>query len=151
MGVAGQNTVRGDLLDTPHADVLADLGDQVGTRLFDAAAVCELFVGKGRGIRRTRRQSGRCNGFRKCDKVLILGNEIGFRVDLDHRRLVAVLRDDDAAVGRHAAGFLVGFRLAGLAQVFRCQIHITVRFDQRLLALHHASAGALAEFLYHRC
>ena len=31
------------------------------------------------------------------------------------------------------------------------RIHVAVGLDQRLLALHHAGAGALAQFLYHRC
>ena len=51
-----------------------------------------------------------------------------------------------------AAGFLGGCRKALLAQPINGSFHIGAVFDQRLLAIHHACAGTLAQVTDHtRC
>ncbi len=52
------------------------------------------------------------------DEELVLGDEVGFAVDLDEHGLAAVLREHDAAFGGNAAGLLVGLGQALLAQPF---------------------------------
>ena len=56
--------------------------------------------------------------------------------------------DHDHAFGRDARGLLVGLRETGLAHQLGGGVQIAVGFDERLLALHHARAGALAEHLH---
>ena len=84
-------------------------------------------------------------------EVVSLGHEVGLAVDLnDHTHgcvLVGVLSYN--ALGRNTAGLLGGLAQTLLTQPFNSLVHIAVACDKRLLAIHHASAGALAQFLYH--
>jgi hypothetical protein len=56
----------------------------------------------------------------------------------------------DQALGRDAAGLLGGLRQALLAQPVDRRLHVAVVLGQRLLAVHHADAGGLAQVLDHR-
>ena len=95
-----------------------------------------VLVEVGRGQRR------RSHGLGERDKVFILGNEIRLGIHLDDHGPTAVAGDDDPAVGRHASRFLVSLGLAGLAQILCRGVHIAAGVHQRLLAFHHAGAGA---------
>ncbi len=53
----------------------------------------------------------------------------------------------DHAFGGDARCFLVGFGKPLLAHELRGRVKVAARLDQRLLALHHAGAGALAQLL----
>jgi hypothetical protein len=55
------------------------------------------------------------------------------------------------AFGRGAPGLLRGLGLTGLAQHLDGGLDIAADLDERLLALHHAGAGALAQFLHQCC
>ena len=55
----------------------------------------------------------------------------------------------DQAFGRDAAGFLGGLRQALLAQPILRRLHVAVGLGERALAIHHAGAGQLAQFLDH--
>src|SRR5690606_14941458 len=87
------------------------------------------------------------DGFGEGDEVLVLGDEVGLGVDLDDSRAVARLRERDAALGGDAVGLLVGLGQAGLAQRLGGGVDVAAGLGERLLALHHAGAGALAQFL----
>src|SRR5690606_31492955 len=96
------------------------------------------------------RQRGGGDGVDERQEVLVLGDEVGLGVDLDQHGLAAVLGGDDAALGGDAVGLLVGLGQAGLAQPFGGGVDVAVVLGERLLALHHAGAGALAEILDER-
>src|SRR6056297_65866 len=87
----------------------------------------------------------------EAQKVVVLGDEIGLAVDFDQYGVSFVAGSDDRALGGHAPGLLVGLRQATLAQVLDGRVQVAVGLDQRLLAFHHAGAGALAEFLDQGC
>ena len=72
------------------------------------------------------------------------------RVDLDDRALVAVDGDADQALGGGAAGLLGGGGEALGAQPVDRGFHVAAGLAERLLAVHHAGAGALAQFLHSR-
>ena len=55
--------------------------------------------------------------------------------------------DHNDAFGGHARGLLVGLGQALLAHQFGGGIQVALGFNQSLLALHHARAGALAQLL----
>ena len=79
---------------------------------------------------------------------LVARDEVGLGVDLDHRGAVGRRGDADQALGRDAAGLLGGRREALLAQPVDRGLHVAAGFDQRLLAVHHAGAGPLAQILH---
>src|SRR5690606_26342360 len=87
------------------------------------------------------------DGFGEGDEVLVLGDEVGLGIDLDDGRAVAGLGEGDAALGGHAVGLLVGLGQAGLAQRLGGGVDVAAGLGERLLAFHHAGAGALAQFL----
>ena len=140
-----------DDLRAANRDVLAHFLHEPGARFFDRAPVAERLCGQLSDVGLATGERGPGNSLGKRYKVLVLGDEIGFRIDLDDNRLAAILLDHDAAIRSHATSFLVGLGRPGLAQRLRSRIEVTVRFNECLLALHHAGAGALAEFLHHGC
>ena len=84
-------------------------------------------------------------------EVVLARDEVRLRVDLDQHGLLAVGRalDDDHAFGGHAASLLVGLGEARLAHRLGGGLEVAVGFDERLLALHHAGARALAQLFHH--
>ena len=80
-------------------------------------------------------------------------DEIRLAVDLDERCDLRVIGDVscDDALGSDAAGLLLSLRNALLAQVVDRLVHVAVGLRQRLLAVHHACACALAQLLDHLC
>ena len=83
-------------------------------------------------------------------ELLVARNEIGLRVDFDHDALGARRQRADQAFRRDAAGLLGGLRQALLAQPILRFLHVAVGFGEGCLAVHHARAGRLAQFLDHR-
>ena len=126
--------------------VLADGGDIVGQLLLDGAA------GRiGRALQRLdviagleRQASDVADEFLE---LLVLGDEVGFGIDLDDRALGALDGDADEPFGGGAAGLLGGGGEALGAQPVDRGLHLALGLGQRLLAVHHAGAGALAQFL----
>ncbi len=82
-------------------------------------------------------------------EVFVLGDEVGFGVDLDEDMAPSlfVALEHDSAFGRDARSLLVGFRLALLAEQLGRVVDVAAGVDQRLLAIHHPRAGTLAELL----
>ena len=81
---------------------------------------------------------------------LVLGDEIGLGIDLDDRAALALDDDADEALGGGAAGLLRGRGKALGAQPVDRGFHLAIGLGERLLAVHHAGAGALAQFLHDR-
>src|SRR6185437_13349785 len=134
---------------TAHLHVLADLRDQRLTGFLDTAAT-ELGGLQGLGVLRAALERGLRHFIGERQEIFVLGDEIGFRVDLDQHAVAAVLGQRDAAFGGHAIGLLVGLGETLLAQPFDRRVDVAVVLGERFLALHHAGAGALAQFLDHR-
>ena len=130
-----------------HLHVLADLGDDGGAGFLDGFAGRQLGVLQRFGIGGAGGQCGLGDGIGEGEEVVVLGHEVGLGIDLDQHGLAAVLRHHDAAFGGDAAGLLVGLGQAGLAQPLGGGVDVAVVLGERLLALHHAGAGALAQFL----
>ena len=80
--------------------------------------------------------------------IIVRGNRVvalELRHDADLAAHVDVGLDD--ALGGHAAGLLLGGSDALLAEPLHRLVHVAVGLGQRLLALHHANAGRLAQLL----
>ena len=77
----------------------------------------------------------------------VAGHEIGLGVDLDHDGFTHAGVNADQTFRGSAAGLLVGLRNALGAQPVDGRLHVAIRLGQRRLAIHHARAGELAEFL----
>ena len=77
------------------------------------------------------------------DEVGVLGDEVGLAVELEQG---AVLADDDA-VGRRALEALADVLGALDAQELDGLVVVAVGLGERLLAVHHAGAGGVAETL----
>ncbi len=80
-------------------------------------------------------------------ELLVAGDEIGLGIDLDDGALGALDGDADQAFGGDAAGLLGGLGETAGAQPVDGGFHVAVGLGQRLLAVHHADAGRVAEFL----
>jgi hypothetical protein len=138
-----------EALQTTHLDVLADLGDQSLACGIDGAAVGQRLTGQRLGVLGAAAERGRGYGFGEGQEVGVLGDEVGLAVDLDHDAGFTVVGDPDHdhAFGGGTAGLLGRLRLTGLAHGLDGGLDVSVGFHERGLALHHAGAGALAQFL----
>ena len=81
------------------------------------------------------------------------GDEVGLAVDLDEDAdlAAAVNVGADRPLGGDAPGLLGGRGEPLLAQVVDGALHLPLALGERLLAIHHPSAGALTELLDHLC
>ena len=138
--------VGGDLAvedgDPAQLQLLADLGGQLLHGLVDGLVVelgglQRLQVGAVGGLR------GLHDAARQRDELVVLGDEVGLAVDLDHR---AVLGGDQALGGR-ALGALADVLGALDAQRLDGLVEVPGVLLQGLLAVHHAGAGHLPETL----
>src|SRR6056297_232449 len=136
-----------DTLNAANLDVLAQLGHQLLATRLDAVAGFKLGLAKCRDVvvARGERQIGHAVG--KGAEIIVLGNEVRFAVDLDQHCTAGVGGFDNCAFGGYPPGLLVGLGQPALAQMFDCGLDVAAGFNQRLLAFHHAGAGALAQFL----
>ena len=147
--------VAGDMVaavDADHAaqlQVFADLGDQRAASFFDRAAAREGRSLQCVDISGAAVQGNLGDSVGESEEVLVLGDEVGFAVDLDQHGLAAGLRHHDATFGGDAIGLLVSLGQALLAQPFDRRVHVAVVLGKCLFALHHAGAGTLAQFLDH--
>ncbi len=81
-------------------------------------------------------------------EVGVARDEVGFRVHFNRNANAVGGGDSDEAFSGGAAGFLGGFRQTFGAQPVNSGFHVAVGFCQRLLGVHHACAGRVAQ-LFH--
>src|SRR3546814_992426 len=81
-------------------------------------------------------------------ELLVLGDEIGFRIDLDGGAGGAPDGDTDQPFGGGSARLLLRGRKALGAQPVDRGFHVAAAFGQRLLAIHHARAAAVTKLLH---
>ena len=140
----------GDPLGAAQRHVLADRGDQVRELLADGPA--------GAGIaRRFQPLDVIAIGKHQCGhrldealEDLVARHEISLAVDLDDGARAAVRDRAHQALGGDPAGLLRGGGQALLAQPVHGLLEIARDLAQRPLAIHHAGAGLLAQFLDER-
>src|SRR6185312_8562460 len=126
--------------------ILPDLGDIVGQFLLNRTAArilcCTESFDVGPLLQRKLR-----NVADELLENLVLGDEVCFRIDFDDGTARPFDGDRDQALGGRPARLLCGGGEALRSKpIDRC-FHLAVGFRQRLLAVHHAGAGALAQFL----
>lgn len=92
-------------------------------------------------------------GFDEVHELIVLRDEVGLRIDLDHNADLGVVVDhrEDDALGRDAAGLLGGRGEPLLTENLNRFFHISIRFGQSLFAVHHAAIGLLTQRLYVFC
>ena len=81
-------------------------------------------------------------------ELLVAGDEVGLRVDLDDGARLALGDDADEALGGDAVRLLGGLRQALLAQPVDGRFDVALGLGQRRLAVHHAGAGLVAQLLH---
>ena len=124
--------------------------DQVGQLVGDGAA--------GPGIGRLLQRldiavaADRERGDRAHERLeqLVARDEIGLGIDLDDGAGGAARRDPDKPFGGDAPGLLGGGGKPLLAQPIDRGLDIAAALAERALAIHHAGAGLLAQFLDQR-
>lgn len=134
-------------------DVLAGGGGDVGAGGLDRLTGGDLLGQQCGDVDRAGRvgRAGDVLGdlLRERDEVVVAGDEVGVAVDLDEDAALAVGGDErlDGALGRLAVGELADLVAELDAQQLDGLLDVAVGLLQRLLAVHHAGAGALTEGL----
>ncbi len=78
-------------------------------------------------------------------EIVVAGDEVGLGIDLDDDAEIGLNGDADEALGRHAAALLGGLGEALLAQPVDGGLDVALGLVERVLAIHHAGAGLLAQ------
>src|SRR5690606_23891588 len=86
-------------------------------------------------------------------EIILQSQEVGLGVDFnDHSRLVVIRHlDRNGAFSGNVAGFLGGFDRARGTHVVNGFFDIATSGFEGFLAIHHALAGTLTQFLDHGC
>ncbi len=135
-------------MNASQGDVLADGGDGVGDRLVNRAPAHvmrpedRLGVDLGRLVERDREDPAH-----EPLKVVVARDEIGLGIDLDDDPDLVLDRHADQTVGGDAPALFGRLGETLLAQPVDGGLDVAVRLGQRVLAIHHARAGLLAQFL----
>ena len=147
--VRTQRPGRADQIAAAHTDVLADPRDQCAARFVNGLTRVEPRREQRIEARRLRGERRLGNSGRERLEIVLARNEVRLGVHFDDggRTAVGRLLDRDDTFGGDAAGLLVRLGKARLPHDLGRSLEIAVGFDERLLALHHAGAGALAQFL----
>ena len=86
-------------------------------------------------------------------EVVVLGDEIGFGVDLGDRPFAMIVADFDAdgPFAGDAARFFGRAAETLFTEPLDGGFHVSVGFGQGLFTIHHPRIGHLAELFNHRC
>ena len=127
-----------------HRDVLADLGAQFGNGVGDLRTRGQDgLIGAG-DVGGLGSEHSRDDFVGEADELGVLGDEVGLGSELDQGAVAA--RDD--AVGGLAVSALGLLRETRDAQELDGLVEVALGLGERLLALHHAGAGGVAELLH---
>ena len=133
-----------------HGDLLADGGGRLADQIVDGLARVRVERLSEHLLNAGRSGSGDVLGEIAAQilEAIGVGDEVGLAVDLDgHAHAVLVHIGIHHALGGDTAGLLGGGGETLLAQEVDGLVHVAVALDERLLAVHHTGAGALAQFL----
>ena len=136
----------GNLLSDGDGSVADHVGDGL------ALVIDELLGQQGIHIRGIRQGDVLGDAVGEVLEIVGVGNEVSLTVDLDDGAHGAVLADvlGDSTFRGDAAGLLGGLAQSLLTQPLNGLVHVAVALHEGLFAVHHAGAGALAQFFYHR-
>src|SRR6478672_3406880 len=95
-------------------------------------------------------EDGRQDLLRIREEVVVVRDGLGLAADRSDRSDVLAHHHADLAFARLAVCPLRGRRHALLAEQLHGLVEVTVRLDERALALHHPGAGRVPELLDHR-
>ena len=130
---------------TADLDVLLDDQDQ-GLQGIVHSAVAHLAAHQGLHVGGILVSDNTGQVLGEFHELLVLGNEVGLGVDLDHDGAVRERNRVDHTLGSNAASLLAGGGQALLAQDLNGLLEIALRLGQSLLAFHHAAVGLAAQF-----
>jgi hypothetical protein len=135
-------------LRASQGHILADRRDGVGDRLGDRAAARIMGAEHGFGVDiRGLVERDRQDAAHQRLKVIIAGDEVGLRIDLRDDAEIGLDRDSHEAFGGHAAALFGRFGKTLLAQPVDRRLDVAVGLVERVLAVHHARAGLIAQIL----
>jgi hypothetical protein len=152
--VRGELAVAGEALEAAEAHVLADLADQPLAHIFQRRTEAVLLVGQrgqGRQVGGVVLGDQHRRGVGQREEAVVLRDEVGLAVDLDHGAHAAFDIGCDDPLGRDAARSLPGLVAQLDAQELFGLFHVAVGLGQGLLALHHRGVGLCAQFADHAC
>ena len=86
--------------------------------------------------------------FDKALELFIAGDEIGFSVHFDQGARAAGHGNTHQAFSGHAAGLLAGLGDTLFTQPVDGRFHVAAGFGQRVLTVHHARAGLVAQVFH---
>ena len=128
--------------------VFTDGRDVVGQLVADRAAIGVIHGLERFDVVAVRAQRDLRRLAHEVLELVVLGDEVGFRVDLDRDTLGAFDGDADQPFRCGTAGLLLGGgETLGTQRVDR-GFDVAIGGFESLLRIHHARAGLLAEFLY---
>ena len=136
----------GNDFKTTDRHVFADLGDQGATLHFQRFAV-NFERQQGFEVGRLVLERSFSSHFGQVLEVFAFGDEVGFGVHFNQGNRIGVRRHGDNAFSSRTAAFLVSLGHAVRAQLFSSLVDVATGGFERFLAVAHASASALAEFL----
>jgi hypothetical protein len=129
-------------------EVFADIGDgrrhRIGHRAARGIGLLAQFVDIGLAAR----QGDAGDIARQGLEILVAGDEIGLGIDFDDDAGALADQSRDQTFGGDAPGLLGGLGQTLFAQPVDRRFDVAVILGQRGLAVHHAGAGALAQFLH---
>ena len=140
----GTDDITFNSSQTADVDVLATLGNQCFT---SGLAGSDQRSGFGQLLREGFVQAFLDEGL----EVVLQGQEVSLRVDFDQQATTTFDASGDGAFSSDVAGFLGGLDGTGRAHVVDGLLDVATGGNQGLLALHHALAGALAQFFNQGC
>ena len=131
-------------------DVLAQHVDGVGEDVLDGLAL-EGGGAQSLDVGGLGSQSGAAELLGVGLELLVHAHEVGLAVQLDDGGGLGIIGQNghDGALVGGTAGLLGGSGQTAGAQHVDSLLHIAIGLDERLLALHHAGVGHLAQFLDH--
>ena len=137
--------------ETTNLDVLADDQNHLLLLLQNGAALSILSSHQSVQISGVSLCNGSGNTLNEVNELLVLSNEVGLSVNLDHNTDTVDGGSISHTLSSDTASLLLRSSQALFAQVLNSLIHITVGSSQSLLAVHHANAGHLAQILNISC
>src|SRR5476649_74965 len=127
--------------DTANVDVLTDFSNQCNTLFFE---LCFQHF----NISDFARSSSIQHFVSKSLETSIFSNKVSLAVNFQNQTVVAIDLSFDHAVSRYVACFFRRFDRARFTHIFNRQLDVAIRFNQRFLTIHHASASTFAQFFY---
>ena len=150
------NVGHGDALakagEAADLDVLADDQDHLLLLLLNSQVGAIVLAGhQGVHVGGVLLGHGGGHALDEVHKLLVLADEVGLSVDLDHDAHAVHDSGKRHALGSDTAGLLGRGGHTLLTQPLDGLVHIAVGSGQSLLAIHHTHAGHFAQVLHISC